>query len=125
MSSVPFLQQEELEELILTQFELTAHAWNHVPDVLQQAHQWYVHIIGQGYENLPLCLVMDLGLLLSSKKGLPLRSQREYEAWSETERVIRLRYENELICLPVHQKIKIKYMEYVFLNLKKYFSTIT
>ena len=32
------------------------------------------------------------------------------------------KYENELICLPVHQKIKIKYMEYVFLNLKKYFS---
>lgn len=35
------------------------------------------------------------------------------------------KYENELICLPVHQKIKIKYMEYVFLNLKKYFSKIT
>ena len=32
------------------------------------------------------------------------------------------KYENELVCLPVHQKIKIKHMEYVFLNLKKYFS---
>ena len=106
MSSVPFLKQEELEELIRTQFELTAHALAHAPDALLQAHQWYVHMIGQGYENLPLCLILDLGLLLSSKKGLPLRSQSEYEAWSETERVIRLRYENELICrLPMLSQV--------------------
>ena len=32
------------------------------------------------------------------------------------------KYENELICLPIHQKIKILNMEYVFFNLKKYFS---
>ena len=32
------------------------------------------------------------------------------------------KYENELICLPVHQKIKIQNMEYIIFNLKKYFS---
>jgi hypothetical protein len=106
MSSLPFLQQEELEELLRVQFDLSAHSWAQVPNIMEQAHAWYVYVVGQGYENLPLSLVMDLGLLLSAKKSLPLRSQSEYEAWSESERVIRLRYENELICrLPMLPQI--------------------
>ena len=106
MSSLPFLQQEELEELLRVQFDLSAHSWAQVPNILEQAQAWYVYVVGQGYENLPLSLVMDLGLLLSAKKALPLRSQSEYEAWSESERVIRLRYENELICrLPMLPQI--------------------
>lgn len=106
MSSLPFLQQEELEELLRVQFDLSAHSWAQVPNILEQAQAWYVYVVGQGYENLPLSLVMDLGLLLSAKKALPLRSPSEYETWSESERVIRLRYENELICrLPMLPQI--------------------
>ena len=90
----------------------------------------FINRINYDYQNF-----LDFPLLVKNKKKLndfllekniEVRFKHYYNCekmFYNTKLCINAeKYENELICLPVHQKIKIKYMEYVFLNLKKYFS---
>lgn len=97
MSRSQALTFDQVNQTIIVHLQHTAHAWEDIPSILSLAQEWCIHLYGRGYDPVPLCLMIDLGILLSQGDQVSLRSQLDYESWMESERGLRLRYEAELV----------------------------
>jgi hypothetical protein len=66
-------------------------------EALELALERYRHLVGAGWPALPLNVVLDLGQLLQQGHAFPFASLAAYDTWTETERTVRLAYENRFL----------------------------
>jgi len=91
------LQEKDLRDYLLGSLHYCGTRWQGSPKVFAEALASYRQITGQGLYHLPFFLLMDLHLLLRNGYQTPFSSDQGYTDWSEEERALRLRYENEIL----------------------------
>ena len=114
MQTIP---EKHLRNYLFASLEYSATSWKDVPGLMTRALEWYRQLAGQGFYHLPLFLVADLGLLLDKGFDTPFASDKEFEQWPESERAVRLRYENEILGRLLQEPVLRELLE--FLHLEK------
>lgn len=94
------MQAVVIPEPLLLDFLHGSLHWSatpHTPSSLGRAMRHYQHLAGLGFHHLPFFLVADLTELIESGLGMAFLSESGTGGWSDTERALRLQYENRLL----------------------------